>query len=216
MTFFFNDPVRKIVTPLPEEFYRRKITDPDKISLSKRIKSVRLHAQPLTNQPIAHQHQDSTAYSENNDESTEIEPYARELMSSPVISTSTNTLIKDIWKQFIHHSVHHIGLISDSGMLAGVASYRSIFEFIMSEEHNKQSWRGVTAEILTKNILITASLEATLSNLALVMLTHQISAIPIVSSTHISGEENRRLEGIVTTSDILKACLHKKGLNIQA
>ncbi len=220
MSFFILDPVRRVITPLPVEFYRRKITDPEALSSSQATKGILTHhGQPNTTSArpvITHKQQEANAYTESKDEDSEAELVARELMTSPVICTSINTSLSEIWKQFSHHDVHHIGLISESGMLAGVASYETILEYAMTSASDQAGWKTSTTKSLTQRLLITASPEATLTNLALVMLTHQVSAIPVVSGVETESSNSRRLEGIVTSSDILKASLRRKGINFQA
>ena len=220
MTFFIHDPVRLVITPLPEIFYRRKITDPDQLSGSQPTRGVLTQTEqfiPSTHQHSSHNKPDHKmeAYEQAEESLSSDEPTAAELMSSPVMCTSAETSIEKLWQHFKQHNVHHIGLISESGMLSGIASYESLLEFIMAHPPYDLNWREASAKDLSQDVMITATPDTNLSNLAMVMLSHQVSAIPIVTSLQLKDNSNtRRLEGIVTNSDILKSSL-RHGIHLQ-
>jgi CBS domain-containing protein len=219
MSFFIHDPSRLIITPLPEVFYRRKITDPDELTGSQPTRGVLTKTEQPTTLPHPSSHrsdQELEAYEKTEEYLSEDEPTAAELMSSPVICTKSETSIETLWKQFQHHEIHHIGLVSETGMLTGIASYETVLHFIMTRTAEDQTWRKASAKKLTPQIMITATPETTLANLAMVMLSHQVSAIPIITNIHLNdGSNTRSLEGIVTSNDILKSSL-RHGINLQA
>ena len=138
---------------------------------------------------------------------------AREVMTTPVITATPEMTVKEAADRMAKHRLSGVPVIDQEGHLVGVLSESDILERL--EPHDPA--RGVVALLdrlahatgddrkflartvgdLMTTAVKTAGPDATVRELTHLMNAYQINRVPIV--------EGRRLLGIVTRADILRA-----------
>ncbi|MDF0650848.1 MAG: CBS domain-containing protein [Nitrospira sp.] len=143
-----------------------------------------------------------TAYQQQSSDPPHLRPaiLARDLMSAPVFSLSSDSTLLDAWASMSHKGFHHIPVTSMHDTLVGMVSYQDLLhhvpELITAVDKHQASRRRL-AEIMTSRV-ISATPTTEIREIARVMLDERIHAVPIL-------DHNRRLVGILTTRDLLQA-----------
>lgn len=134
---------------------------------------------------------------------------ARDLMSSPVLSLPSDSMLLDAWSIMSQKGFHHIPVTSLHGTLVGMVSYRDLLlhvpELITAGDKRQAAQRRL-AEIMTLRV-ITATPTTAIREIAHVMLDEQIHAVPIL-------DQHRLLAGILSTHDLLQAIAHHGPLEL--
>jgi CBS-domain-containing membrane protein len=150
---------------------------------------------------------------------------ARDVMVSPVITTTPSASVKEVAQTLLTHRISGLPVIDDAGRLVGIVSegdlmrradlgterHRSWWlatlfaeEDVLASEYVKQHSRKV-ADVMTKGV-VTASPDASLGAIAGLLERHSIKRVPIV--------ENGALVGIVSRANLIQALAgHRKGLD---
>lgn len=118
---------------------------------------------------------------------------ALDLMSPVVFRLNPETRVSLAWTSMRDHEVRHVCVTDDQGRLVGIASDRDIL--VLGEDR----YAAPTAlrEVMTPEP-VTRTVEAPVQELAELMLSMHIEAVPIIDDQH-------RPIGIVTSSDLLRA-----------
>lgn len=123
--------------------------------------------------------------------------YAHSLMSEPAITLDEDSDVEQAKVILSKHNIRHLPIVNSAGSIVGMLSDRNI-ALCNSTETLK--------EIMTVDI-IAAEADTRLHDIARAMLEHKINSIPIL-------DKNRKLLGIITSSDILKSVLKNPNLNL--
>ncbi len=114
--------------------------------------------------------------------------------------------MSEIWRLFEQRSIHHLPVISNNEQhISGIISDRDY----LIKVHMQENSTGIelqAVDIMTEQVLA-ASQDTEIRELARVMFDNQIGAVPIV-------DENDKLIGIVTRSDILKTLINVEPLEL--
>ena len=124
---------------------------------------------------------------------------ARDLMSAPVFSLPSDSILLDAWTSMSDKGFHHIPVTSMHDTLVGMVSYRDLLHHtpeLITAADTRQASRRRLAEIMTSRV-ISATPVTEVREIARVMLDEQIHAVPIL-------DHNRRLVGILATRDLLQ------------
>lgn len=134
----------------------------------------------------------------------------RHIMTESVLSIGIHEPVTEVLRLFASHPVHHLPVVDESG-LKGMLSSADVLKL----EHfvpkfGSQASAAVSNDrfriaTMMRQPVITASLDDTIADAASRMVTHGIHALPVVN-------DDNRLLGIVTTTDIMQAILHGIGL----
>ena len=123
-------------------------------------------------------------------------------MNRDVITVAPDEYLLVLSDLFRTHRVHHL-LVVDDGALVGVISDRDVLKAMSpflgttAEQHRDVRTLEVRArEIMTRKP-ITITKQASTKKAAALLLTHDISCLPVVS-------EDGVLEGIITSRDVLR------------
>ena len=140
---------------------------------------------------------------------------AKEIMSSPVITVSPDTLFRNIVAIMLQHGISGLPVVDEDGRLLGIVTEADLL--LKEEEPHAQPalipWHGsslrlerildrhrkaegTTAGVLMTENVVAATEDATAHHLAHLMLSQDVNRIPIV--------RDDRVVGIVTRADILK------------
>jgi len=134
------------------------------------------------------------AYRRSTELSTSPEPalLAHQIMSSPVVTTSPDVAGHDAARLMHERGFHHLPVVSSSGELLGMVSDRDLLPAAATDR--------VIGEIMADRVL-TASPEATIRQVARVMMEECVGSIPLLDERH-------RIAGILTRSDVLRCIVN--------
>ena len=122
----------------------------------------------------------------------------REMMSSPVYIVSRNENIACVRNLMLKHHISRV-LVMDEEKLAGIITKKDIAHGF---RQNDPIWRRrpidrIPVEVMMKSNLITIAPQAELREAAHLMLTHDVSSLPVT--------ELGKVEGIITKTDIMES-----------
>ena len=134
---------------------------------------------------------------------------AQDLMTSPVTWLPSDSTLMEAWTVMKRTGIHHLPVTSVHGTLVGIISNHDLLPY--AHELDSVNSPGSSAGHKLARVMSSRVLSATptteIREIALVMLDEHVSAIPILDSS-------RHLVGILTTSDILRAIVHRSPLEL--
>jgi CBS domain-containing membrane protein len=134
----------------------------------------------------------------------------RHIMTAEVLSIDISESITEAMRLFASFPVHHLPVVDG----AGLRGMLSTADMLKLEYFLPKSGAQASAVLLNKRFRIdklmrsrvsTAGLDDTIADAASRMVTNAVHSLPVI-------DENNRLMGIVTTTDIMQALLHGIGL----
>ncbi len=123
---------------------------------------------------------------------------AQQIMSSPVLTVSSEDTIRDAAKLFREKRFRHLPVVSEEGKLVGIISDRDTLP--VSDRTDPIKEHMATA-------IISARPETEIRKIASVFFHERIGAMPIL-------DENGSVSGILTRSDILRTLVNKAPLEL--
>ncbi|MFC1747327.1 HPP family protein [Pseudomonadota bacterium] len=120
---------------------------------------------------------------------------AEQIMTTPVISMLTNTLLGEARLLFREHRFRHVPLVSKDNKIIGIVSDRDLLHHPMDDPLH-------SVNTLAIERVVVATPETEIREIAGVFFRQHIGAMPI-----INDKEN--LIGIITRSDILRALVNR-------
>lgn len=134
---------------------------------------------------------------------------AQDLMTSPVSWLPSDRTLLEAWTVMKRQGIHHLPVTSVDGTLVGMISSHDLLPYAHELESVNQP--GPSAEHKLSRVMIGHVFSATptteIREIAHIMLNEHVSAIPIVDGS-------RHPIGILTTSDILRAIVHRIPLEL--
>ena len=121
---------------------------------------------------------------------------AKEVMTSPVHSLSFDTSVAEAQDFQAQTDYGHFPIVDASGVLIGLVTDRDLLRGYRLEDDKKS--RAVQVGQLMTRAFIAATADTEVRELARVMVQEGFHCVPICNA-------ERKLEGIVTSTDILKA-----------
>jgi acetoin utilization protein AcuB len=135
---------------------------------------------------------------------------AQDIMTSPVICLPSDSTLLDAWTVMQRKGINHIPVTSVHGALVGMISNHDLLPY--SHELESVNSTGPFSEQKLAGIMSSQVLSATpmaeIREIAHTMLDEQVNAIPII-------DNSRHPIGILTTSDILRAIVHRSPLDLR-
>jgi len=117
-----------------------------------------------------------------------------EVMTSKIVTLSPSNSLQEAIGMMANNSFRHFPVVEDNAHLAGVVSDRDL---LRAMNHSKD-WSSITiAQVMSQNV-VKVQRETPLSVAVEEILTRRINCLPVV-------EDNDRVCGIVTSTDLLKA-----------
>ncbi|MFO7963475.1 MAG: CBS and ACT domain-containing protein [Desulfobacterales bacterium] len=121
------------------------------------------------------------------------------LMIHDPITIMEKTTIEDALTLMKQNSIRHLPVVTESGNLKGLVTLSDIKQSLIP---------SMLGDISLSDIMVRKPIkvnpDADIETAALLIYKHKISGIPVVS--------NRKLVGIITESDILRAFVHMMGI----
>lgn len=165
------------------------------------------------NQDTAHEHRPFSpairAYMESVKTANEFQQifHAYQIMNRPVKTISPKTGILDSLAIFRREKVSHFPVVSGDSRIIGILSDRDVYKHLTSE-HCRTDNSELIEKIMAREV-ITASSVTDIRRIAQVMFTEHIGSMPII-------DDNKKLTGIITRSDILHALINHPTLKLWA
>ncbi len=135
---------------------------------------------------------------------------AQDLMTSPISWLPSDSTLLEAWTVMKRQGIHHLPVTSVDGTLVGTISSHDLLPYAHELESVNQP--GPAAEHKLPHMMSSRVLSATptteIREIARIMLEEQVSGIPILDSS-------RHPIGILTTSDILRAIVHRSPLDLR-
>jgi len=133
-------------------------------------------------------------------------------MTRKVITVNPETLVIEAQELMADNSVRHLPVVDQNQQLIGIVTDRDIrtampYHFLKdtcSEEQRERFCSLPVKDIMTKDPL-TISPMSTIQDALLMIQTSKVGALPVV-------DENRRLEGIISVRDLLRAFINVLGI----
>lgn len=133
----------------------------------------------------------------------DLEPvfHAYQIMSSPVKTITPDIKITEAWFVFKSSCVCHMPVLSGEGRIVGIVSDRDLLKSLIIEKDSviNSADRNIS-DIMVREV-ITASRVTDIRRIARAMFERHIGSMPIL-------DEEKRLVGIITRSDILHALVN--------
>jgi len=128
--------------------------------------------------------------------------FAEQIMTTSVMTVTPDSSINHALNLFHKYKFRHIPVISSNHKLQGIISDRDILrELGLSQREHKK----FVADVMTPEVL-TASRKTDIRYITRLFIENRIGSIPIM--------EERRLIGIITRSDVLRAILNHYELEL--
>jgi acetoin utilization protein AcuB len=134
---------------------------------------------------------------------------AQDIMTSPVTWLSSDSTLVEAWTMMQHKGIHHLPVTSVHGTLVGMVSHHDLLPYVHEFESGNKPGPSVEhklASVMNSRVL-SATPTTEIRKIARLMLEEQVNAIPILDG-------GRYLVGILTTSDILRAIVHRDPLEL--
>jgi acetoin utilization protein AcuB len=134
---------------------------------------------------------------------------AQDLMTSPVVWLPSYSTLLEAWTVMKRQGIHHLPVTSNDGTLAGMISSHDLLPYVHELESVNQLEPSAERKLphVMNNRVLSATPTTEIREIARVMLEEQVSGIPILDSS------NHPI-GILTTSDILRAIVHRSPLEL--
>ncbi len=117
-----------------------------------------------------------------------------EVMTSKIVTLNPSNSLQDAIGMMANNSFRHFPVVEDNAHLAGVVSDRDLLRAM----NLSKDWSSTTvAQVMTQNV-VKVKRDTPLSAAVEEILTRRINCLPVV-------EDNDRVCGIVTSTDLLKA-----------
>ena len=151
------------------------------------------------------------AYQQQVHQASEPKPalLAQDLMTSPVTWLPSSSTLLEAWTMMTRKGIHHLPVTSIHGTLVGMISNLELLPY--AHELESVNSPGPSAEHKLARVMNSRVLSATpateIREIAHMMLDEHVNAIPILDSS-------RHPVGILTTSDILRAIVHRSPLEL--
>jgi acetoin utilization protein AcuB len=135
------------------------------------------------------------------------------IMKKSLITLSMDSPLSKAKELFESNKVHHVIVIDDNGLLAGVITDRDLYKNLSPtvgtshETHRDTALMQVKTHQIMSRSVVKAYAQQTLNEAVLLLHDNHVSCLPIV-------DENNKPIGIITWRDILKvlALKYKKSL----
>lgn len=134
--------------------------------------------------------------------------FAHQIMTQPAVCLHHKKSIDQAWALFEKGRFHHLPIINESNQICGIVSDRDLLRYAVAHRHDGQIGSKPIASIM-RSAVITASAETDIRTIAEVMTQRSFGALPIV-------DDQQKVEGIVSRSDILRSLVKQANLELWA
>ncbi len=135
---------------------------------------------------------------------------AQDIMTSPVTCLPSDSTLLDAWTVMQRKGIHHLPVTSVHGTLVGMISNDDLLPYSHELEtvNSTEPFAGHKLAGIMSSQVLSATPMTEIREIAHAMLDEQVNAIPIIDNL-------RHPIGILTTSDILRAIVHRSPLDLR-
>jgi len=203
--FYVNGLSGHETMPMNRLFEKRPVNKADQVYAYHGIEN--RHVGGAEEQPSKkHQSKDSVSQSyrsverESENDSSVL---AAKIMVSPVAVLTTTSLISEALELFHERKFRHVPVINAEKGLVGMVSDRDVLRYLAAQDTKS----NLITEIMTTDV-VSASSDTDVRYIARLFVEGRIGAMPIVN--------NRKITGILTRSDILRAVMENFHIGLWA
>jgi CBS domain-containing protein len=121
---------------------------------------------------------------------------AEKIMTKKIITCSPTDTLLQVQQLMVNNSISRVVIVDANNKPVGIITQKGMINFLVADKSKRGIEEIKTEEVMTKK-LITATREASISNIAETMMNKNISSVIIVDG-------KGKLDGIVTKTDITK------------
>ena len=131
-------------------------------------------------------------------------------MTSPVSWLPSDSTLLEAWTVMKRQGIHHLPVTSVDGTLVGTISSQDLLPYAHELEsvNSPEPSAGYKLAHVMSSRVLSATPTTEIREIAHIMLEEHVSGVPILDSS-------RHLIGILTTSDILRAIVHRSPLDLR-
>jgi acetoin utilization protein AcuB len=197
MAFIWVDSAAKVKSPYEARSFRKRVEGVE------RVKPPEGYSQESDTFTVSDEYQEAhghSTYKKASEKKKETSGliYAEHIMSSPVKTLQNRASLADALDFIKSNRFRHVPILNEEKALIGIISDRDVFRYFHEINSRDDKSRNVDITDLVKSRVLTASPDTRISEIARIMFTERIGAMPILDSAH-------NLTGIITRSDILRA-----------
>ena len=144
-----------------------------------------------------HSDQKKTSSSSASNTKRDIDFYAINIMTTPLITETPECLLKQIKEKMKKYGMHHIPIVKNY-KLVGMISDRDLLKINMMA-----TFYYLKAQNIMSTILIACDEDTPINQIAKVLLEENISCLPVVDRDH-------KLTGIISRTDLLKVIVKNR------
>lgn len=144
-----------------------------------------------------HSDQQNTPSSSQSNSKKEVEFYAINIMTSPLITETPDCFLKQVKEKMKQFGMHHIPIVKNYKLL-GMISDRDLLKINMMA-----TFYYLKAQNIMSTILIVCDEDTPINQIAKVLLEENISCLPVVDRDH-------KLTGIISRTDLLKVIVKNR------
>ena len=127
--------------------------------------------------------------------------FARDIMSSPVVTLTEELIIAKAWGQFEKHRFRHFPVVNNENRLVGIISDRDmLLRAVQVGNESKVPHSATSINQIMKKSVLTASGDTNIREICQMLFNQHIGAMPITDG-------HGSLLGIITRSDILRTII---------
>lgn len=193
MTFYVEGRTAHELMTTDKLFKKRRVDKTEEIDTSHKIIQKRINLPENNNaELVKHSYQQV-----ENFVADKHAVFAEQIMTSPVITLSPDSTVEQAFKLFDKYKFRHVPVTTSDYKLLGIISDRDILRILgsTSEENSNSKINDVMiSEVLT------ASRKTDIRYITRLFVENRIGSMPVM--------DERKLVGMITRSDILKAVLN--------
>jgi len=194
MTFYIEGRTTHELMTTNKLFKKRRVDKTEEIDLPHKTSQKKINPPENNNVKLAkHSYQQVEHFAEEKHV-----VFAEEVMSSPVITLSPDNSVEQAFRLLHKHKFRHVPVITADQRLQGIISDRDILRIFGSHEGHHQEKIKISEVMITE--VLTASRKTDIRYITRLFVENRIGSMPVM--------EDRKLVGMITRSDILKAVLN--------
>jgi len=200
MTFYVEGRTRHELMPIEKLFNERRVEKTHEVDSSHPVENKEVH---LTNNSNTQRIKSTYQQIEHFLPETQV-VFAEQIMSSPVVALAPDSSVNQAFKLFHKHQFRHVPVTTRDKKLQGIISDRDILRILGNHAGSDQEKIKISEVMITE--VLTASRKTDVRYITRLFVENRIGSMPVM--------EDRKLVGMITRSDILKAVLNHYELEL--
>jgi len=137
---------------------------------------------------------------------------ASEIMHAPVLTVRQDMRVDDAWRELVRHGRGQAPVVSAAGVLVGMVTRAVLVELAQwpdttAEGQAWADWRAQSVEAVMLTPIPSVSAQADMRRVAGALIDSALPGLPVV-------DDDGRVIGFLTRTDVLRAALKDAGLDV--